>query len=599
MNASSKSPVVYLILMYSGMMGFFLSYRLCFIALFIDRLLWSEFLRLLSVGLQMDSVTTCCLLIPVLVVLILAVWLHRSFDILFKIAYCIFLTTFSFAFLVSWFNLFYYHSLHTTINHTIWSWIDNWQFIQEMILEDSVLSWSVWGTLPLLLIGSLHIKRVIGRTYFVLKASRQLLLLVVCLFFCIYSISRQSWGLQQAASFSSRVELNEAALNPCYILGSTTIAAYYFPEKFPTIDGTKITEKRVFVARDSLHTSPYNIVLIIMEGMQYSFTNDSVLTPFLFQLKKDALYFSNAYSSGLHTAHAIFSILTGLPAQCKHPFLNEKPITYQHSLPSLLKQKGYQTLFMMPHNDKFDNMKEFLMLNYFDRIYSQKDYPSCRIANVFGVNDDFLLTYSIPVIRESAKKMPTFCTILTVSNHIPFTIPAYFPDTGLARKYRIVQYADWALLQFFEKARKEDWFANTLFILVGDHAREGDGMSFYNTAAHHVALYFYAPGFIKTENRKQLAGQVDILPTALGYLNLPFSFDSYGIDLNNRQRDFLLTSSNNSIECIGNRLYYEYKNEGENSFIILKSDSLLRDKELNQREMSNMKDYLWEKIQND
>lgn len=32
---------------------------------------------------------------------------------------------------------------------------------------------------------------------------------------------------------------------------------------------------------------------------------------------------------------------------------------------------------------------------------------------------------------------------------------------------QIVEYADWALRQFFEEARKQPWFDNTIFVLEG------------------------------------------------------------------------------------------------------------------------------------
>ena len=34
---------------------------------------------------------------------------------------------------------------------------------------------------------------------------------------------------------------------------------------------------------------------------------------------------------------------------------------------------------------------------------------------------------------------------------------------------QIVEYADWALRKFFEEARKQPWFDNTIFVLEGDH----------------------------------------------------------------------------------------------------------------------------------
>ena len=36
---------------------------------------------------------------------------------------------------------------------------------------------------------------------------------------------------------------------------------------------------------------------------------------------------------------------------------------------------------------------------------------------------------------------------------------------------QIVEYADWAIRQFMQEARKQPWFENTIFVLLGDHGK--------------------------------------------------------------------------------------------------------------------------------
>ena len=300
-----------------------------------------------------------------------------------------------------------------------------------------------------------------------------------------------------------------------------------------------------------------------MEGMQSSFGKDTTLTPFLNKLKSQSFYCTEAYSSGVHTAHAVFSIITSLPSQCSHPFLGHIPRKYSFSLASELKHNGFDTFFMMPHDIRFDNMEGFLLLNGFDKVFSLSDYPKNEIVNAFGINDHSLLEHAIQQIDKKTKKHPVFCTILTVSNHIPYTLPETFPKNGIEREYRIIQYADWALSDFYNKVKNKEWYKETLFVLVGDHAREYSGEGIFEIDNHHIELIIHDPKSLSPSICNNIAGHVDIAPTILGYLGIHKNPCQYGIDLNKYRRDYLLMSSDEAVECINDSMYCKIINKDD------------------------------------
>ena len=97
-----------------------------------------------------------------------------------------------------------------------------------------------------------------------------------------------------------------------------------------------------------------------------------------------------------------------------------------------------------------------------------------------------------------------------------------------------INYADWALGQFFQRARQSPWFQDTLFVMVGDH---GFGIPPVLTRAgllhQHVPLLFYGPGVLGEtgEVRHVTASQMDILPSILGLLGSDVPHQSYGRNL--------------------------------------------------------------------
>lgn len=107
----------------------------------------------------------------------------------------------------------------------------------------------------------------------------------------------------------------------------------------------------------------------------------------------------------------------------------------------------------MTHEGQYDNMNAFFRTNGFDEVFAQEDYPSEKVVNSFGVQDDFLYDYAIPVLNRTADEgQPFFATLLSISNHPPYVIPPYFHPRTDKPETQIVEYADWALRNFFQRS---------------------------------------------------------------------------------------------------------------------------------------------------
>lgn len=322
---------------------------------------------------------------------------------------------------------------------------------------------------------------------------------------------------------------------------------------------------------DTLQRHRLNVVLIMMESMSCNlmkhFGQSESLTPFLDSLYTHSISFRNFYSAGIHTNHGLYATLYSFPAIMKRNLMKGSVIPQYSGLPTVLKENGYCNLFFMTHEGQYDNMNAFFRTNGFDEVYSQEDYPHEKVMNSFGVQDDFLYQYAIPILnRKATSGHPFFATLLSISNHPPYVIPSYFHPKTDKPETQIVEYADWALSKFFEEARKQTWFDDTIFILEGDHGKlVGDAECELPQSYNHIPLMIYS-SHIRSEERNDFGGQVDIQPTVLGMLGIDYLQNNFGVDLLKEKRPCMYYTADNMVVGRNDSLMYLYNYETQQEF---------------------------------
>lgn len=325
------------------------------------------------------------------------------------------------------------------------------------------------------------------------------------------------------------------------------------PEEAPLLYGVQPV--------DSLAVGRRNVVMILMESMSadlmQTFGQEECLTPFLDSLFRESTAFTNCYSAGIHTNHGLFATLYSFPALMYRNLMKGTNIPLYDGLPTAFREAGYRNLFFMTHESQYDNMNAFLRTNGYDEIFAQEDYPKDRVVNSFGVPDDFLYSYALKTLdRFNDDKQPFFATLLSISNHPPYVIPEGFPARTAEPETQIVEYADAALRAFFDEAKKKPWFANTVFVLLGDHGKlVGEAGSVNPESYNHVPLMIYIPGRAP-QLRTEWALQMDVQPTLLGLLGISAPQHNFGIDLNAASRPYAFYTADNVL-CVRStdRLY--------------------------------------------
>jgi phosphoglycerol transferase MdoB-like AlkP superfamily enzyme len=97
-----------------------------------------------------------------------------------------------------------------------------------------------------------------------------------------------------------------------------------------------------------------------------------------------------------------------------------------------------------------------------------------------------------------------------------------------------VRYTDQALGAFFEKARKEAFWSNTVFAIVADHGARVYGSQTIPIRSYEIPMVVLGPAVVPRPRRVSTLGcQLDVAPTLLGLLGRPYRSTFFGHDLLN------------------------------------------------------------------
>lgn len=305
-------------------------------------------------------------------------------------------------------------------------------------------------------------------------------------------------------------------------------------KQFPNISGENTIQK---ISSDSLE-SHKNVVLITIESLSADFMktygNQENITPFLDSLSQKSLQFTNLYAAGNRTVRGLEAVTLCLPPTAGESVVKREDNKNKFSTGSVFKQKGYNVKFMYGGDAFFDNMQDFYSGNGYQIVDKSSFSPEeITFSNVWGVCDEDMYNKAIKVMNaEAGENKPFFNHIMTVSNHRPFTYPNNKIDIPGDIKSRDggVKYTDYALKKFFDMARKQPWFNNTVFVIVADHCASSAGKTELPLDKYRIPAFIYTPNE-KPEKCNKLMSQIDLMPTLFGLLHFDYDSKFFGQDV--------------------------------------------------------------------
>lgn len=279
-----------------------------------------------------------------------------------------------------------------------------------------------------------------------------------------------------------------------------------------------------------------NVMLITIESLSAEFMehygSPQKLTPFLDQLADESLLFTQLYATGNRTVRGLEAVTLCLPPAPGESVVKRKDNKDKFSIGSVFAQKGYQVNYFYGGDAYFDNMKDFFGGNGYSITDKTKLKPNeITFSNIWGVCDEDMANKILATMSaQTASGKPVFSHWMTVSNHRPFTYPDHKIDISPTSKSREggVKYTDYALKRFFEKAKTQPWFKNTVFVIVADHCASSSGKTSLPLDRYRIPAMVYAPGFIQPQKCTKLISQIDLMPTVMGLLNMSYASKFYG-----------------------------------------------------------------------
>ena len=282
-----------------------------------------------------------------------------------------------------------------------------------------------------------------------------------------------------------------------------------------------------------------NVVILLEESLGSEFWGclgrTNTLTPEMDRLATgEGLLFDNMYASGNRTVRGMEGALSSFPPLPGDAIVHRDRSENVETIARVLKRDGYDTVFLYGGHAMFDNMKPFLVANGYDRIVDQKDFASPAFVTVWGVSDEDLYAGAIREFRAlSRTDRPFFATILTVSNHKPYTYPAgRIPENPNGKRENVVKYTDWCLGRFFQAAKQEAFWTNTIFAVVADHGARVYGSQDIPIFSYEIPLVILGPAVVPQPRRIHAPGcSLDLPPTILGLIGRPYQSLFFGRDL--------------------------------------------------------------------
>ncbi|RFZ83467.1 alkaline phosphatase family protein [Mucilaginibacter terrenus] len=345
---------------------------------------------------------------------------------------------------------------------------------------------------------------------------------------------------QSNAYFSDKPILNQCALNTEWNLLQNTTESVQNPENpylfMPADKAAALVDSMYAVKKDTtemlLTTTRPNVVIFQLE----SFTADLIASlggekgdaPNFEQFIKQGVLFDSIYATSDRTDKGMIGIMSAFPSQALRTIVIDN--ARQEHLPALssvFADEHYHTSYFYGGESEFMNFRAYLLSHHIKEIVDKQNFAAKEMNSKWGAHDDVLLKRNVQYL--TGQQQPFFSYVQTLSNHEPFEVPVkpHFPGEDLPNKFRsTAYYTDASLKEYFDLAKKQPWYKNTLFVLIADHGHRLplDHSEPYNPRKYHIPMLFFGdvikPAY-RGKHINKLGGQTDMAATLLAQLNIP------------------------------------------------------------------------------
>ena len=292
-------------------------------------------------------------------------------------------------------------------------------------------------------------------------------------------------------------------------------------------------------------TKQQNVVLLILESYATEFwggvdREEPGLTPFLDSLRQHGVFYTESFANGRRSMDALPSILLGVPLYRGQSIAVSR---YQSNewigLGHLLGDAGYHTSFFHGAPKGTMYFDAIASLSGIEDFYPLERFPDQTQDEAFdghwGLYDEEALQFAVRHVGTFEE--PWFSTMFTISTHHPYRVPPRYVDSlpkGSRDIHQSVAYVDLAVRRFFDEARQQPWFENTLFVITGDHTPPMRSSRYDTPIGRYMVptLLYHPAGQLPALDSKRVVQHVDLFPTILDYAGVrPTAVPQFGRSL--------------------------------------------------------------------
>lgn len=262
------------------------------------------------------------------------------------------------------------------------------------------------------------------------------------------------------------------------------------------------------------------------------------LMPFLDSIAGQSAVFVHTIACSRSSCGGFTAVSCGFPAFDPFYFMLSPYNKNTLDAPArLLGQKGWDTTFYYGCKHGSFNIDQTAFASGYQRIVDREAYGNdSDYDGMWGIFDYPMAEYLAADL--SSRPEPFIASWFTVSAHGPFTLPQGWDTSGYKHKEaspeRGLEYTDQALRRFFELAKLQPWYDNTVFIITADHGNRDFKGTDYDTPyiQSHIPFIVYAPdGSVEPRfYADRVFSQHDIAATTLGLAGYDKPFVQVGAD---------------------------------------------------------------------
>lgn len=317
-----------------------------------------------------------------------------------------------------------------------------------------------------------------------------------------------------------------------------------------------------------------NVVIFIVESFgkeyigAYNPRSNGSLTPFLDSLITKSRSYIYSYGNGRKSIDGMPSVLSGIPMFVEPFFLTPASLNNVSGIAGELKKEGYSSAFFHGAPNGSMGFQAFANATGFEKYYGMDEFCTSTKHRGMDDHDGTWAIWDEPFLQYYAECMnelqePFVTSVFTASSHHPFKIPDEYKEIYTEKEdpfLKCVQYTDHALSQFFEYAKGQSWYENTLFVITADHTNHSIEPKYKTTGGwFEVPVIFFSPTgdapFAPGIDSTTIAQQIDIMPTVLEYIGYSKPFVAFG-------KSLISTTPENSYAVnYTNEVYQYYKGD--------------------------------------